>query len=41
VIEVAVFASATVAPAAARRAGLAIAFATVAGINEILNYRLD
>jgi hypothetical protein len=41
VIEVAVFASATVALAAVGRAGLAIAFAVVAGINEILNYTLD
>jgi hypothetical protein len=41
VIEVAVFAAATAAIAAVGRVGLAIAFAVVAGINEILNYTLD
>ena len=40
VIEVALFALASVALAAVGRAGLAIAFAVVAGINEILNYTL-
>ncbi len=41
VIEVAVFAAATAALAAVGRTGLAIAFAVVAAINEILNYTLD
>jgi len=41
VIEVAVFAAATVALAAVGRVGLAVAFAVVATINEILNYTVD
>lgn len=40
VIEVAVFAAAAAALAAAGRVGLAIVFAVLAGINEILNYTL-
>jgi Protein of unknown function (DUF2568) len=41
IIEVTVFAAATAALAAVGRVGLAIAFAVVAGIDEILNYTLD
>ncbi len=41
VIEVAVFGAAAAALAAVGRVGWAIAFAVVAGINEILNYTLD
>lgn len=40
-IEVAVFAAATAALAAVGRPRLAIAFAVLAAINEILNYTLD
>ena len=40
-IEVAVFAAAAAALAAVDRVGLAIVFAVLAGINEILNYILD
>src|ERR671918_1165845 len=40
VIEVAVFAAATAALAAVGRPRLAVAFAVVAAINEILNYAL-
>jgi hypothetical protein len=41
VIEVAVFAAATAALAAVGRTRLAIVFAVLAAINEILNYTLD
>lgn len=41
VIEVAVFAAATAALVAVGRTSLAIAFAVLAAINEILNYTLD
>jgi hypothetical protein len=41
VIEVVVFAAATGALAGLGRFGLAVAFAGVAGIREILNYTLD
>jgi hypothetical protein len=41
VIEVAVFAAATAALAAVGGTRLAIAFAFVAAINEVLNYALD
>jgi Protein of unknown function (DUF2568) len=40
-IEVAVFAAAAAALAAVGRVGLAIVFAVLAGINEILNYTVD
>ncbi|MDQ3857761.1 MAG: hypothetical protein M3327_04825 [Actinomycetota bacterium] len=40
-MEVAVFGAAAAALAAVGRVGWAIAFAVVAGINEILNYALD
>lgn len=40
-IEVAVFAAATAALAAVGRPRLAIAFAIVAAINEVLNYTLE
>jgi hypothetical protein len=41
VIEVAVFAAAMAALAAVGRTRLAIAFAVIAAINEVLNYTLD
>ena len=41
VIEVAVFAAATAALAAVGRTRLALGFAVVAAINEVLNYVLD